>query len=136
MLLELTSESEGENPTKGKGKNNAEKLTTSPSTAHKAEPVHAPDPTQVRNTLPRVMVTENSPLTARILLADNVTARLRTDWARQTAQQNPQVQSTQLGANAQPSPPAPKARRISEDHSSVPISGAPRDGPRSSGSNS
>ncbi len=129
-LLELTSKSEGEDPTKGKGKNNMGKLTTSPSTAHKAELAHAPDPTQVGNTLPRAMMTENSPLGARILLADNATARLRTDWARQTAQQNPQVQSTQ------PSPPAPKVRRISEDHSSVPISGIPRDGLRSSGSNS
>ncbi len=135
-LLELTRESEGENPTKGKGKNNAGKLTASPSTAHKAELVHMPDPTQVGNTLPRAMMTENSPLAARILLADNVTARLRTDWARQIAQHNPQAQSTQLGTSAQPSPPAPKVRRISEDHSSVPISGTPRDGPRSSGSDS
>src|SRR6266705_6663844 len=135
-LLELNSESKGENPTKGKGKNNAGKLTTSPSTAHKAELAHAPDPTQAGNTSPRVMVTENSPLMARILLADNMTARLRTDWARQIAQQNPQAQSTQLGASTQPSPPAPKVRRISEDHSSVPISGTPRDGLRSSGSNS
>src|SRR6266700_3079794 len=134
-LLELTSESKGENPTKGKGKNNAGKLTASPSTAHKAELAHVLDPTQVGNTLPRVIVTENSPLTARILLADNMTARLRTDWARQIGQQNPQVQSTQLGASAQPSPPAPKVRRISEDHSSVPISGTPRNGPRSLGSN-
>src|SRR6266705_1152166 len=136
MLLELTSESEREDPTKGKGKNNMGKLTAPPSTAHKAELAHMPDPTQVGNTSPRVMMTENSPLTVRILLTDNVTARLRTDWARQTAQQNPQVQSTQLGASTQPSPPAPKVRRISEDHSSVPISGIPRDGPRSSGSNS
>src|SRR6266581_1840490 len=73
-LLELTSKSKGENPTKGKGKNDAEKLTTSPSTAHKAELVHMPDPTQVGNTTPRVMMTENSPLVVRILLADNVTA--------------------------------------------------------------
>src|SRR6266705_3244089 len=136
VLLELTSESEGENPTKEKGKNNMEKLTMSPSTAHKAELAHVPDPTQVGNTSPRVMMTENSPLGVRILLADNATARLRTDWARQTAWQSPQVQSTQLGASAQPSPPAPKVRRISEDHSSLPISGIPRDGPRSSGSNS
>src|SRR6266705_1698894 len=135
VLLELTSESEGENPTKEKGKNNAGKLTASPSTAHRAELAHVPDPTQVGNTSPRAMMTENSPLAARILLADNVTVRLRTDWARQTAWQNPQAQSTQLGANAQPSPPAPKVRRISEDHSSVPISGTPRDGPRSLGSN-
>src|SRR6266700_4112085 len=134
-LLELTSESEGENPTKGKGKNNVGKLTLSPSTAHKAELVHAPDPTQVGNTSPRAMMTENLPLAVRILLADNVTARLRTDWARQIAQQNPQAQSTQQGASAQPSPPAPKVRRISEDHSSVPISGAPRDSLRSLGSN-
>src|SRR6266581_9093737 len=111
------------------------KLTASPSTAHKAELVHVPDPTQVGNTSPRAMVTENSPLMVRIPLADNATARLRTDWARQIALQNPQVQSTQLGASAQPSPPAPKVRRISEDHSSVPISGTPRNGPRSSGSN-
>src|SRR6266705_1365951 len=116
MLLELTSESEGEDPTKGKGKNNVGNLTMSPSTAHKAELAHTPDPTQVGNTSPRVMMTENSPLGARILLADNTTVRLRTDWARQTAQQNPQVQSTQQGASAQPSPPAPKVRRISEDH--------------------
>src|SRR6266705_6315210 len=61
-LLELTSKSEGENPTKGKGKNNAGKLTTSPLTAHKAELAHTPDPTQVGNTLPRAMVTENLPL--------------------------------------------------------------------------
>src|SRR6266705_3956015 len=79
VLLELTSESKGEDPTKGKGKNNVGKLTTSPSTAHKAELVHAPDPTQVGNTSPRAMVTENSPLTVRILLTDNMTARLRTD---------------------------------------------------------
>src|SRR6266571_7857263 len=91
MLLELTSKSKGEDPAKGKGKNNAGKLTTSPSTAHKAELVHVPDPTQVGNTLPRAMTTENSPLGARILLADNVTVRLRTDWARQTAWQNPQA---------------------------------------------
>src|SRR6266581_6424648 len=135
-LLELTSESEGENPTKGKGKNNVGKLTMSPSTAHKAELVQVPDPTQVGNTSPRVMMTENSPLGVRILLTDNMTVRLRTDWARQTAQQNPQVQSTQLGASAQPSPPPPKVRRISEDHSSVPISGIPRGSPRSLGSNS
>src|SRR6266705_2251531 len=102
VLLELTSESKGENPTKGKGKNNAGKLTMSPSTAHKAELVHVPDPTQVGNTSPRAMVTENSPLMARILLTDNMTARLRTDWARQIGQQNPQVQSTQLGASTQP----------------------------------
>src|SRR6266700_7707815 len=114
-LLELTSKSEGENPTKGKGKNNTGKLTASPSTAHKAELAHAPDPTQVGNTLPRVMMTENSPRGARILLADNATARLRTDWARQTAWQSPQVQSTQLSTSTQPSPPAPKVRRISGD---------------------
>src|SRR6266705_2489157 len=107
-LLELTSESEGENPTKGKGKNNVGKLTASPSTAHKAELAHVPDPTQVGNTSPRAMMTENSPLVVRILLTDNATARLRTDWARQTAWQNPQVQSTQLGASTQPSPPSPK----------------------------
>src|SRR6266571_8553500 len=52
VLLELTSESEGENPTKGKGKNNMGKLTASPSTAHKDELAHVPDPTQVGNTLP------------------------------------------------------------------------------------
>src|SRR6266705_1497152 len=131
-LLELTSKSEGDNPTKGKGKNNAGKLTASPSTAHKAELAHVPDPTQIGNTSPRAMVTENSPLAVRILLADNVTVRLRTDWAREIAQQNPQAQSTQLGASAQPSPPAPKVRRISEDHSSVPISGSPKNGLRSS----
>ncbi len=111
------------------------KLTASPSTAHKAELAYMPDPTQVGNTSPRAMMTENSPLVARILLADNMTARLRTDWAREIAQQNPQAQSTQLGASAQPSPPAPKVRGISEDHSSVPISGTPRDGLRSLGSN-
>src|SRR6266700_4216601 len=110
-LLELTSKSKGEDPTKGKGKNKVGKLTASPSTAHKAELAHMPDPTQAGNTSPRAMMTENSPLGVRILLADNVTARLRTHWARQTAQQNPQVQSTQLGARAQPSPPAPKVRR-------------------------
>src|SRR6266700_3080495 len=136
VLLELTSESKGENPTKGKGKNNVGKLTMSPSTAHKAELAHMPDPTQVGNTLPRAMMTENSPLAVRILLADNATARLRTDWARQIAQKNPQVQSTQLGASTQPSPPAPKVRRISGDHSSLPTSGMPRGGLRSLGNNS
>ena len=102
MLLELNSKSEREDPTKGKGKNNMAKFATSPSTANKAELVHMPDPTQFGNTLPRVMRTENSPLGVRIPLADNVTARLRTDWARKTAWQSPQVQSTQLGASTQP----------------------------------
>src|SRR6266705_3672917 len=41
-LLELTSESKREDPTKGKGKNNMGKLTAPPSTAHKAELAHMP----------------------------------------------------------------------------------------------
>jgi hypothetical protein len=122
-LQVLTSESDGEAPSKGKGPQHTANFAVLQETSH------------LGRTSPMVMATENLPQEVRMPLMEDLSARIRTVWDAKATGLTPPTQSTKIGTNVQKFPPAPTVSRSSKDHHSLPTSGLTRDGPSSSGSN-